>query len=90
MAQSDCSADECASAARAVALAGEPVDAIADLAGGRLLQAVLGALRPAGQVAAIAGAARGRLGGALMAYVLRARHGRDVANLTAGSDQAGG
>ena len=27
---------------------------------------------------------------ALMAYVLRARYGRDVANLTAGRDQAGG
>lgn len=37
-----------------------------------------------------AGAARGRLGGALMAYVLGARHGRDAANLTAGRDQAGG
>ena len=37
-----------------------------------------------------ADAARGRLGGALMAYVLRARHGRDVANLTAGRDQGGG
>ena len=41
-------------AARAVALAGGPVDAIADLVGGRLLSAVLGALRPARQVAAIA------------------------------------
>jgi NADPH:quinone reductase len=41
-------------AARAVAFAGGSVDAIADLAGGRLLQAALGALRPAGQVAAIA------------------------------------
>jgi NADPH:quinone reductase len=41
-------------AARAVALAGGPVDAIADLVGGRLLSAALGALRPAGQVAAIA------------------------------------
>jgi NADPH:quinone reductase len=41
-------------AARAVALAGGPVDAIADLVGGRLLSAVLGALRPAGQVVAIA------------------------------------
>ena len=41
-------------AARAVALAGGPVDAIADLVGGGLLPAVLGALRPAGQVAAIA------------------------------------
>jgi transposase len=30
------------------------------------------------------------LGGALMAYVLRARHGWDVASLTAGRDQAGG
>jgi len=28
--------------------------------------------------------------GALMVYVLWARHGRDVANLTAGRDQAGG
>jgi hypothetical protein len=37
-----------------------------------------------------AGVARGRLAGALMAYVLRARHGWDVANLTAGRDQAGG
>jgi hypothetical protein len=37
-----------------------------------------------------AGAARGRPGGALMAYVLRAGRGRDVANLTAGRDQAGG
>jgi hypothetical protein len=33
---------------------------------------------------------RGRLGGALMAYVLGARRGWDVANLTAGRDQAGG
>jgi NADPH2:quinone reductase len=41
-------------AARSVALAGGPVDAIADLVGGRLLSAVLGALRPAGQVVAIA------------------------------------
>ncbi len=41
-------------AARAVALAGGPVDAIADLVGGRLLSAVLRALRPAGQVVAIA------------------------------------
>ncbi len=41
-------------AARAVALAGGPVDAIADLVGGRLLSAVLGALRPAGHVVAIA------------------------------------
>lgn len=32
----------------------------------------------------------GALGGALMAYVLRAGHGRDVASLTAGRDQAGG
>jgi hypothetical protein len=37
-----------------------------------------------------AGAAGGRLGGALMACVLGARHGRGVANLTAGRDQAGG
>jgi NADPH:quinone reductase len=41
-------------AARATALAGGPVDAIADLVGGRLLSAALGALRSAGQVAAIA------------------------------------
>jgi NADPH:quinone reductase len=41
-------------AERAVALGGGPADAIADLVGGRLLPTVLGALRPAGQVAAIA------------------------------------
>ena len=41
-------------AGRALALAGGPVDAIADLVGGRLLSSVLGALRPAGQVVAIA------------------------------------
>jgi NADPH2:quinone reductase len=41
-------------ARRAIALAGGPVDAIADLVGGRLLSTVLGALRPAGQVVAIA------------------------------------
>ncbi len=41
-------------AARAAELAGGPVDAIADLVGGRLLAAALGALRPGGQVAAIA------------------------------------
>jgi NADPH:quinone reductase len=34
--------------------AGEPVDAIADLVGGTLLSATLGALRPGGQIAAIA------------------------------------
>ena len=41
-------------AARAVALAGGHVDAVADLVGGTLAQAVLGALRPGGQIAAIA------------------------------------
>ena len=41
-------------ASRAVALAGGPVDAIADLVGGRLAQAAFTALRPGGQIAAIA------------------------------------
>ena len=41
-------------AARALALAGGPVDAIADLVGGRLAQAACPALRPGGQIAAIA------------------------------------
>ena len=41
-------------ARRAVALTGGPVDAIADLAGGLLAAAVLPALRPGGQIAAIA------------------------------------
>ena len=41
-------------ASRAVALAGGPVDAIADLVGGRLAQAACPALRPGGQIAAIA------------------------------------
>jgi len=41
-------------AERAVALAGGPVDAIADLVGGTLASAVLRALRPGGQIAAIA------------------------------------
>ncbi len=42
-------------AARALALAGGgPVDAIADLVGGKLAQAALTALRPGGQIAAIA------------------------------------
>src|SRR5260370_33727986 len=41
-------------AARAVALARRPVDAIADLVGGRLLAAVPRALRPAGHPVAIA------------------------------------
>ena len=41
-------------AARARALAGGPVDAIADLVGGRLAQAACAALRPGGQIAAIA------------------------------------
>ncbi len=40
--------------ARAAGLAGGPVDAIADLVGGQSLAAALGALRPAGQIAAIA------------------------------------
>jgi NADPH:quinone reductase-like Zn-dependent oxidoreductase len=41
-------------AARAVQLAGGPVDAIADLVGGATLSGALGALRPGGQIAAIA------------------------------------
>ena len=41
-------------AERAVTLAGGPVDAIADLVGGTLASAVLKALRPGGQIAAIA------------------------------------
>lgn len=41
-------------AARAAELAGGPVDAIADLVGGPSLAAALGALRPGGQIAAIA------------------------------------
>jgi NADPH:quinone reductase-like Zn-dependent oxidoreductase len=41
-------------AARARALAGGPVDAIADLVGGTLTAAALPALRPGGQIAAIA------------------------------------
>ena len=41
-------------AERAVALAGGPVDAIADLVGGTLGSAALRALRPGGQIAAIA------------------------------------
>jgi NADPH2:quinone reductase len=41
-------------ASRARALAGGPVDAIADLVGGRLAQAACTALRPGGQIAAIA------------------------------------
>jgi NADPH2:quinone reductase len=41
-------------ASRAVALADGPVDAIADLAGGALARAACRALRPAGQIAAIA------------------------------------
>jgi NADPH:quinone reductase len=41
-------------ASRAVELAGGPVDAIADLVGGRLAQAACTALRPGGQIAAIA------------------------------------
>jgi NADPH:quinone reductase len=41
-------------ASRARALAGGPVDAIADLVGGRLAQAACTALRPRGQIAAIA------------------------------------
>lgn len=40
-------------AQRAIQLAGGPVDAIADLVGGRQLAAALSALRPGGQVAAI-------------------------------------
>ena len=39
---------------RTISLAGGPVDAIADLVGGKYLAAVLPALRPAGQIAAIA------------------------------------
>jgi len=46
---------------RAVELAGGPVDAVADLAGGQSLAGALGALRPAGQIAATApGALRPR------------------------------
>ncbi len=41
-------------AARARVLAGGPVDAVADLVGGSLAQAALPALRPGGQIAAIA------------------------------------
>jgi NADPH2:quinone reductase len=41
-------------AARARVLAGGPVDAIADLVGGSLAKAALPALRPGGQIAAIA------------------------------------
>jgi NADPH:quinone reductase len=41
-------------ASRARALAGGPVDAIGDLVGGRLAQAACTALRPGGQIAAIA------------------------------------
>jgi NADPH2:quinone reductase len=41
-------------ASRARALAGGPVDAIADLVGGGLAQAAFSALRPGGQIAAIA------------------------------------
>jgi NADPH:quinone reductase len=41
-------------APRAVKLAGGRVDAIADLVGGTLAQTALGALRPGGQIAAIA------------------------------------
>jgi NADPH2:quinone reductase len=41
-------------ASRALTLAGGPVDAIADLVGGNLAQAALTALRPGGQIAAIA------------------------------------
>jgi NADPH2:quinone reductase len=41
-------------ASRALALAGGPVDAIADLVGGRLAQAACRTLRPGGQIAAIA------------------------------------
>ena len=41
-------------ASRARAVAGGPVDAIADLVGGSMAQAALGALRPGGQIAAIA------------------------------------
>ena len=41
-------------ASRALALAGGPVDAIADLTGGTLAKAACTALRPGGQIAAIA------------------------------------
>ena len=41
-------------APRALALAGGPVDAVADLAGGALAAAAITALRPGGQIAAIA------------------------------------
>jgi len=41
-------------AQRAVDLAGGPVDAVADLVGGRLASAAVAALRPGGQIAAIA------------------------------------
>jgi NADPH:quinone reductase-like Zn-dependent oxidoreductase len=41
-------------APRALTLAGGPVDAIADLAGGTLAAAAFPALRPGGQIAAIA------------------------------------
>jgi NADPH2:quinone reductase len=41
-------------AQRTISLAGGPVDAVADLAGGVSLAAAMGALRPAGQIAAIA------------------------------------
>ena len=41
-------------ASRTLALAGGPVDAIADLVGGRLAQAACRTLRPGGQIAAIA------------------------------------
>lgn len=39
---------------RTISLAGGPVDAVADLVGGLSLAAAMGALRPAGQIAAIA------------------------------------
>jgi NADPH2:quinone reductase len=41
-------------AARARVLAGGPVDAVADLVGGRLARTACAALRPGGQIAAIA------------------------------------
>jgi len=41
-------------AQRTISLAGGPVDAVADLVGGLSLAAAMGALRPAGQIAAIA------------------------------------
>ncbi len=41
-------------AQRTISLAGGPVDAVADLVGGPSLAAAMGALRPAGQIAAIA------------------------------------